>query len=179
MTDSKLPSGIDRVVGQRIRWRRRELKLTQERLGELLELTFQQVQKYEKGVNRVSAGRLYEIAGVLGVPISYFFEGAEEFLDAEHAEFAEDEDEPHAPVMTPETLELISAFHKIEDVSLRKSLLNTVRAHRPAMANSINQASIKAGRPRSQAGRPGRDALPGGHAAHKGGIMPQSEQNIR
>ena len=135
MTDSKLPSGIDRVVGQRIRWRRRELKLTQERLGELLELTFQQVQKYEKGVNRVSAGRLYEIAGVLGVPISYFFEGAEEFLDAEHAEFAEDEDEPHAPVMTPETLELISAFHKIEDVSLRKSLLNTVRAAASAFDN--------------------------------------------
>jgi transcriptional regulator with XRE-family HTH domain len=135
MTDSKLPSGIDRVVGQRIRWRRRELKLTQERLGELLELTFQQVQKYEKGVNRVSAGRLYEIAGVLGVPISYFFEGAEEFLDAENAEFAEDEDEPHAPVMTPETLELISAFHKIEDVSLRKSLLNTVRAAASAFDN--------------------------------------------
>lgn len=128
MTDSKLPSGIDRVVGQRIRWRRRELKLTQERLGEILELTFQQVQKYEKGVNRVSAGRLYEIAGVLGVPISYFFEGAEEFLEAEQAEFAEDEDEPHAPVMTPETLELIAAFQKIEDISLRKSLLNTVRA---------------------------------------------------
>ncbi|MFN7180988.1 helix-turn-helix domain-containing protein [Hyphomonas sp.] len=128
MTDSKLPSGIDRVVGQRIRWRRRELKLTQERLGEILDLTFQQVQKYEKGVNRVSAGRLYEIAGVLGVPISYFFEGAEEFLEAEQAEFAEDEDEPHAPVMTPETLELIAAFQKIEDISLRKSLLNTVRA---------------------------------------------------
>ncbi|HAY06690.1 MAG TPA: helix-turn-helix domain-containing protein [Hyphomonas sp.] len=128
MTDSKLPSGIDRVVGQRIRWRRRELKLTQERLGEILELTFQQVQKYEKGVNRVSAGRLYEIAGVLGVPISYFFEGAEEFLEAEQAEFAEDEDEPHAPVMTPEMLELIAAFQKIEDISLRKSLLNTVRA---------------------------------------------------
>lgn len=135
MTDSKLPSGIDRVVGQRIRWRRRELKLTQERLGELLELTFQQVQKYEKGVNRVSAGRLYEIAGVLGVPISYFFEGAEEFLEAEQSEFAEDEDEPHAPVMTPETLELISAFQKIEDVSLRKSLLNTVRAAASAFEN--------------------------------------------
>lgn len=128
MTDSKLPSGIDRVVGQRIRWRRRELKLTQERLGEILDLTFQQVQKYEKGVNRVSAGRLYEIAGVLSVPISYFFEGAEEFLEAEQLEVAEDEDEPHAPVMTPETLELIAAFQKIEDVSLRKSLLNTVRA---------------------------------------------------
>lgn len=139
MTDSKLPSGIDRVVGQRIRWRRRELKLTQERLGELLELTFQQVQKYEKGVNRVSAGRLYEIAGVLGVPINYFFEGAEEFLDAEQSEFAEDEDEPHAPVMTPEMLELISAFQKIEDVSLRKSLLNTVRAAASAFDNRSGQ----------------------------------------
>ncbi len=140
MTDSKLPSGIDRVVGQRIRWRRRELKLTQERLGELLELTFQQVQKYEKGVNRVSAGRLYEIAGVLGVPISYFFEGAAEFLDAEHAEFAEDEDEPHAPVMTPETLELIAAFQKIEDISLRKSLLNTVRAAASAFEHRSGQS---------------------------------------
>lgn len=139
MTESKLPSGIDRVVGQRIRWRRRELKLTQERLGELLELTFQQVQKYEKGVNRVSAGRLYEIAGVLGVPISYFFDGAEEFLGAEQAEFAEDEDEPHAPVMTPEMLELISAFQKIEDVSLRKSLLNTVRAAASAFDNRSSQ----------------------------------------
>jgi transcriptional regulator with XRE-family HTH domain len=139
MTDSKLPSGIDRVVGQRIRWRRRELKLTQERLGELLELTFQQVQKYEKGVNRVSAGRIYEIAGVLGVPVSYFFDGAEEFLGAEQAEFAEDDSEPHAPVMTPEMLELISAFQKIEDISLRKSLLNTVRAAASAFDNRAGQ----------------------------------------
>ncbi len=139
MTDSKLPSGIDRVVGQRIRWRRRDLKLTQERLGELLDLTFQQVQKYEKGVNRVSAGRLYEIAGVLGVPVSYFFDGAEEFLGAEQAEFAEDDSEPHAPVMTPEMLELISAFQKIEDISLRKSLLNTVRAAASAFDNRAGQ----------------------------------------
>ena len=139
MTDSKLPSGIDRVVGQRIRWRRRDLKLTQERLGELLDLTFQQVQKYEKGVNRVSAGRLYEIAGVLGVPVSYFFDGAEEFLGAEQADFAEDDSEPHAPVMTPEMLELISAFQKIEDISLRKSLLNTVRAAASAFDNRAGQ----------------------------------------
>ncbi|MGA1343906.1 MAG: helix-turn-helix domain-containing protein [Hyphomonas sp.] len=135
MTDNKLPSGIDRVVGQRIRWRRRELKLTQERLAELLELTFQQVQKYEKGVNRVSAGRLYEIAGVLGVPISYFFEGAEPFLKAGPSERADDEEEPRAPAVTPEMLELISAFQKIEDVSLRRSLLNTVRAAASAFAD--------------------------------------------
>ncbi len=128
MSESKLPSGIDRIVGQRIRWRRRELKLTQEKLGELLNLTFQQVQKYEKGVNRVSAGRLYEIAGVLGVPVAYFFEGAEDFLDAGALELAEEEVEPRAPLMTQETLELVAAFQKIDDLSLRKSLLNTVRA---------------------------------------------------
>ena len=127
MSESKLPSGIDRVVGQRVRWRRRELKLTQERLGELLNLTFQQVQKYEKGVNRVSAGRLFEIASVLGVPITYFYEGAEGFVEHENAQAAED-GKAHAPVMNSETLELIAAFQKIEDNSLRKSLLATVRA---------------------------------------------------
>ncbi|WP_340693660.1 helix-turn-helix domain-containing protein [Hyphomonas sp.] len=127
MSENKLPSGIDRVVGQRVRWRRRELKLTQERLGELLSLTFQQVQKYEKGVNRVSAGRLFEIASVLGVPITYFYEGAEGFVDHENAQVTQDGD-AHAPVMNSETLELIAAFQKIEDMSLRKSLLGTVRA---------------------------------------------------
>ncbi|MFT5776786.1 helix-turn-helix domain-containing protein [Hyphomonas sp.] len=127
MSENKLPSGIDRVVGQRVRWRRRELKLTQERLGELLNLTFQQVQKYEKGVNRVSAGRLFEIASVLGVPITYFYEGAEGFVEHENAQAIED-GKAHAPVMNSETLELIAAFQKIEDNSLRKSLLGTVRA---------------------------------------------------
>jgi transcriptional regulator with XRE-family HTH domain len=127
MSENKLPSGIDRVVGQRVRWRRRELRLTQERLGELLNLTFQQVQKYEKGVNRVSAGRLFEIASVLGVPITYFYEGAEGFVEHENAQAAEDGN-AHAPVMNSETLELIAAFQKIEDNSLRKSLLDTVRA---------------------------------------------------
>ncbi|MEM9226206.1 MAG: helix-turn-helix transcriptional regulator, partial [Pseudomonadota bacterium] len=69
MSENKIPSGIDRIVGQRLRWRRRELKLTQEQLGEKLGLTFQQVQKYEKGVNRIAAGRLFEIAQVLGITI--------------------------------------------------------------------------------------------------------------
>ena len=128
MSESKHPSGIDRVVGQRIRWRRRELKLTQERLGELLGLTFQQVQKYEKGVNRVSAGRLYEMSSVLGVAITYFFEGAEAYLEHEAAQLAEDSENVHAPVMTSEILDLIAAFQKIEDISLRKSLLATVQA---------------------------------------------------
>ena len=131
MSESKLPSGIDRVVGQRIRWRRRELKLSQEQLGELLSLTFQQVQKYEKGVNRVSAGRLFEIASVMGVNVNYFYDGAEGMLEDERQRFAESGAEagaPVAPVLDAETLDLIAAFRKIEDDSLRKSLLNTVRA---------------------------------------------------
>ena len=128
MDDNKLPSGIDRVVGQRIRWRRKELKLTQEKLGELLGLTFQQVQKYEKGVNRVSAGRLFEMSTAMGVPIPYFFDGAETFLDHDAAYVAEDGDAIHAPVMTSEILDLIAAFQKIEDQSLRKSLLGTIQA---------------------------------------------------
>jgi transcriptional regulator with XRE-family HTH domain len=128
MADNKLPSGIDRVVGQRIRWRRKELKLTQEKLGELLGLTFQQVQKYEKGVNRVSAGRLFEMSTAMGVPITYFFDGAETFLDHDAGYVAEDGDAIHAPVMTSEILDLIAAFQKIEDQSLRKSLLGTIQA---------------------------------------------------
>ena len=135
----KAPSPVDRYVGSRVRMRRITVGMSQEKLGEALGVTFQQVQKYEKGVNRVSAGRLYEIAGVLGVPVSYFFDGAEEFLGPEQAEFAEDDSEPHAPVMTPEMLELISAFQKIEDISLRKSLLNTVRAAASAFDNRAGQ----------------------------------------
>jgi transcriptional regulator with XRE-family HTH domain len=102
--------------------------LTQEKLGELLGLTFQQVQKYEKGVNRVSAGRLYKISAVLEVPITYFFDGAAEFVEQEVAQFAEDSRDVHAPVMNSETLDLIAAFQKIEDAALRRSLLNTVKA---------------------------------------------------
>ncbi|KCZ55735.1 Cro/Cl family transcriptional regulator [Hyphomonas beringensis] len=128
MSDSKLPSGIDRVVGQRIRWRRKELNLTQEKLGDLLGLTFQQVQKYEKGINRVSAGRLYEMSTVLGIPITYFFDGADAYLQHEALQVAEDGDDIHAPIMTSEVLDLIAAFQRIEDVSLRKSLLATVQA---------------------------------------------------
>lgn len=128
MSDGKIPSGIDRIVGQRVRWRRRDLKITQEQLAEMLGLTFQQIQKYEKGVNRVSAGRLFEIAGALGVPVAYFFEGAEDLLEPAAAALAEDEDTRLAPQITGETLELIAAFQKIEDAALRNSLLNAVRA---------------------------------------------------
>ena len=71
---AKTPSYVDHQVGRRIRQARRDAKLTQEQLGKLIGITFQQVQKYEKGVNRVSAGTLYEIAQALRLPISWFFD---------------------------------------------------------------------------------------------------------
>lgn len=116
-----------------MRWRRRELKLTQEKLGDLLDLTFQQVQKYEKGVNRISAGRLYEMATVLGVPISYFYDGAEDHIQSTRGALQENDEDASAPVLSSETMELIAAFQKITDPSLRKSILATVRAAAQAL----------------------------------------------
>jgi len=129
MSENKVPSGIDRIVGQRLRWRRRELKLTQEQLGEKLGLTFQQVQKYEKGVNRISAGRLFEMAQVLGITITYFYEGVDDLLEAPNALTVHDGDHPPSlPVLDGEAMELVKAFQQIGDKSLRRSLLETIRA---------------------------------------------------
>ncbi len=128
MSDSKLPSKIDQLVGQRLRWRRRELRLTQEQLGEKLSLTFQQVQKYEKGINRISAGRLYELSTVLDVPVLYFYDGAEDYLSLPNTHLAEDSEPGPLPQMDHEAMELISAFQKIDDEILRKSFLATIKA---------------------------------------------------
>lgn len=133
MSDTKLPSGIDRLVGQRLRWRRRELRLTQEKLGELLNLTFQQVQKYEKGVNRISAGRLYEIAGLLGVNISYFYDGAADVEGTRSAIVAETDPPKATPVLAADTIELVAAFESIHDPAVRKSLLENVRTTAQAL----------------------------------------------
>ncbi|MFN3609055.1 MAG: helix-turn-helix domain-containing protein [Hyphomonas sp.] len=146
MSESKLPSDIDRIVGQNIHRQRRKLKLTQEKLGELLGLTFQQVQKYEKGVNRVSAGRLFEIAGVLEVPVEFFFEGADNALPREAPEFAEDGDDTQLTVLSDEILQLIDAFQKIESGSLRSSLLATVQAAASAFEGRKGPAPAQADR---------------------------------
>ena len=139
MSENKVPSGIDRIVGQRLRWRRRELKLTQEQLGERLGLTFQQVQKYEKGVNRISAGRLFEMAGALGVAITYFYEGVDDLLEELPAfGSVHDGNEPsELPVIYSEAMELLNAFQKINDSALRRSLVETIKA----TAASFDRAS--------------------------------------
>lgn len=103
--------------------------MTQEQLGERLGLTFQQVQKYEKGVNRIAAGRLFEIAHVLGISITYFYEGVDDMLDIRNRmTVQEDEHPPSLPIMDGEAVELVKAFQKIADKSLRRSLMDTIQA---------------------------------------------------
>ncbi len=103
--------------------------MSQERLGDLLGLTFQQVQKYEKGVNRIGAGRLFEVSRILGVPIDFFYEGIGEQL-AGRSGFSEPEASP--PVMefvsSGEGLQLSLAFMKIKDAKVRKRVLDLVKS---------------------------------------------------
>lgn len=79
---TKMPNPIDRHVGSRVRMRRMLVGMSQEKLGHALELTFQQVQKYEKGTNRIGASRLQQISRILGVPVEFFFEGAPQAPEA-------------------------------------------------------------------------------------------------
>ncbi len=103
--------------------------MSQERLGELLGLTFQQVQKYEKGVNRIGAGRLFDIARILGVPIEYFYETASGQLAATRSVPA-DEASPSVMefVSSGEGLQLSLAFIRIKDIRVRKRVLDLVRS---------------------------------------------------
>jgi transcriptional regulator with XRE-family HTH domain len=124
----KQANPIDAQVGNRLRLRRMMIGMSQERLGELLGLTFQQVQKYEKGVNRIGAGRLFEIARILGVPIFYFYESVSEKL-ANAPGFAETESPPVLEfVSSGEGLQLSLAYMRIKDPKVRKRVLDLVKS---------------------------------------------------
>ncbi|MFW2391748.1 MAG: helix-turn-helix domain-containing protein [Alphaproteobacteria bacterium] len=127
----KKPNPVDTHVGSRVRLRRMLLGMSQERLGESMGLTFQQVQKYEKGVNRVGASRLFQISKILDVPVQFFFE------DAPHVDGAGQpagSSEPDSETFileflnSREGLELNRAFVKISDAKVRKSVVDLVRA---------------------------------------------------
>jgi transcriptional regulator with XRE-family HTH domain len=128
----KSPNPIDRHVGSRVRMRRVMLGMSQEKLGEALGLTFQQVQKYEKGVNRIGASRLQQISRTLDVPPSYFFEGAPSFDTASSAPPAAGvaEDAPPSYIAdflsTAEALSLNMAFARIHDPKIRKRIVDLV-----------------------------------------------------
>ena len=123
----KATNPIDRHVGSRVRMQRMMLGMSQEKLAEGIGLTFQQVQKYEKGTNRISASRLQHIAHILGVSVTYFFDGAPGLPGAPNGTST-------APspayvtdfLATSNGLALTRAFMRIEDVTLRRSIVRLV-----------------------------------------------------
>ena len=139
------PNPVDIHVGKRLRLRRTLLGYSQEKLGSLLGLTFQQVQKYERGTNRIGSSRLYKISSVLDVPVSYFFEGFEEAegggaktvpasgLAEEPASFET------SPMDRRETLELVRAYYRIEDPQVRRRVFELIKSLGPARATGDPQ----------------------------------------
>jgi transcriptional regulator with XRE-family HTH domain len=124
----KSTSTVDREIGSRVRMRRMLVGMSQEKLGEMLGLTFQQVQKYEKGTNRISVGRLLDIAGVLGIGVDYFYEG----LTSEKAAPGPANEGSSAFVTsilsTPEGLQLMKSFTRIKSGKVRRSVVQLVAA---------------------------------------------------
>lgn len=129
----KIPNPIDRHVGSRVRMRRVMLGMSQEKLGEALGLTFQQVQKYEKGTNRIGASRLQQISRTLDVPPAFFFEGAPSFeaaadLEPRQMGVAEESKATYVAdfLSTAEGLHLNMAFARIHDPKVRKRIIDLV-----------------------------------------------------
>jgi transcriptional regulator with XRE-family HTH domain len=119
---------VDVHVGARVRLRRLMLRMSQDKLGENLGVTFQQIQKYERGANRVSASRLWGMADVLDVPVQYFFEGLVEQNEA--AGFGENDQTPlvYDFINSTDGVQLAAAFSRITDPKVRRQVLQLVRA---------------------------------------------------
>jgi transcriptional regulator with XRE-family HTH domain len=129
MMSIKFPNPTDKYVGSRVRMRRLMLHMSQERLAGQLGLTFQQVQKYEKGTNRISASRLQEISHILEVPVPFFFEGAPQSFGGAR----KSGDGPSLAYITDflgnaDGHALVRAFIKIKNTSLRRSVVRLVEA---------------------------------------------------
>ncbi|OAI29277.1 transcriptional regulator [Methylosinus sp. R-45379] len=124
----KAPDPIDKHVGSRVRMQRILMKMSQEKLGEALGLTFQQVQKYEKGTNRIGASRLQQISKTLNVPPSFFFEGAPNSQPASGDGFAEESSSQYVVdfLSTAEGLHLNRAFARIKDPKVRKRVIDLI-----------------------------------------------------
>jgi transcriptional regulator with XRE-family HTH domain len=125
----KAPNPIDRHVGSRVRMRRMMLGMSQEKLGDALDLTFQQVQKYEKGTNRIGASRLQSIAHILQVPVAFFFEGAPS--GAAHSDGLVEAPSPAYIsdfLASSEGLALTKAFMRIKDPKVRRRVVDLVEA---------------------------------------------------
>ena len=120
---------VDAYVGKRLRLRRTMMGLSQEAIAKAVGITFQQVQKYEKGANAMNSNRLYEFAQFMHVPVAYFFEGLETSGGA--TGFAEEGtafDHKNRNVSDRESLEIMKAFKRIKEQGMRKRLADLVRA---------------------------------------------------
>ncbi len=132
------PNFVDRHVGERVRARRKQLGLSQDKLADALGLTFQQVQKYERGANRISASKLYDTAAALQVEIPYFFDGLKPGAGLDGVSESEPPPFDHQP-LTPEDQELLAAFRSIHRKRMRRRVLELVReiaAEEPAGGDS-------------------------------------------
>jgi len=130
MMAKKTPNPIDKHVGSRVRMRRMMLSMSQEKLGDALGLTFQQVQKYEKGTNRIGASRLQQISQILQVPIAFFFEGSPTMPGIGRVEGMKEAPSPAYVsdfLATSDGLTLTKAFMRIEDAKLRRRIVDLVK----------------------------------------------------
>jgi transcriptional regulator with XRE-family HTH domain len=126
----KAPNPIDKHVGSRVRMRRMMLGMSQEKLGDALALTFQQVQKYEKGTNRIGASRLQQISQILQVPVAFFFEGAPVLSAGTPPEGLQEAPSPAYVsdfLATSDGLSLTKAFMRIPDPKLRRRIVDLVQ----------------------------------------------------
>ncbi len=135
-----IPSPVDVHVGARLRVRRTLLGMSQTTLGDAIGLTFQQVQKYENGMNRISASRLFDLARVLDVPVEYFFDDMPAAVAASSpAQGGGKAKKPPSyepdPIAKRETLELVRAYYKISNPQVRKRLFEVVKALGAASEN--------------------------------------------
>ena len=125
---------IDAYVGAQIKQRRTIVGMSQTELANRLGITFQQVQKYEKGANRVGSSRLYEISEILGVQIQSFFEGVEEVIQAKNSKKADKRTKDTTLgkfdefISSPSGVDMIKAFVEIEDPSVRKQIAALVKS---------------------------------------------------
>ncbi|MDP9196373.1 MAG: helix-turn-helix transcriptional regulator [Pseudomonadota bacterium] len=122
------PSPVDKIIGSRLRLRRIIMGYSQDKLGRMIGLTFQQIQKYERGANRISASRLHRLAGVLNVPVSYFYE--DNPANSAVPGFVEGDQVPYEPDPVPnrETLEMARAWQKIRDPRVRRRIFELAKA---------------------------------------------------
>ncbi len=127
------PSPVDQHVGSRVRLRRTLLGMSQEKLGNAVGLTFQQIQKYERGANRIGASRLYDMARVLDVQVQFFFDEMPiESISADYQPLSGDTEPRAAPEQDPmakrETLELVRTYYRIPNANLRRKLFDLAKA---------------------------------------------------